>query len=101
MLYKWLDKLIIFLAKLGGRIMLNGFRQAWEWKKDKKLYIGFGISTLLGFIWWLYSGMKWGIFVFIPPWVLYLFILGSIKTNSDRQDQKKKKNMTINFQWPV
>jgi len=97
MLYTWLDKLIIFCFKLGGKIMLNGFKQAWEWKKDKRLYIGFGISTLLGLIWWIYSGMKWGIFVFIPPWILYLFILGTIRTNSDRQNEKKKKEYDYKF----
>lgn len=97
MLYTWLDKLIIFCFKLGGKIMLNGFKQAWEWKKDKRLYIGFGISTLLGLIWWIYSGMKWGIFVFIPPWILYLFILGTIRTHSDSQNEKKRKEYDYKF----
>jgi len=97
MIYKWLDKLIIFLVKLGGRIMLNSFRQAWEWKKDKRLYIGFGISTFVGFIWWLVTGMKWGIFVFIPPWIVYIFVLGSIRTYADREEEKKKKEYNYKF----
>jgi S-DNA-T family DNA segregation ATPase FtsK/SpoIIIE len=97
MIYKWADKLIIFIFKSGVVLMVNGFRQIWSWKKDKRLYIGFGISTLIGLALWAYTGMKWGIFIFIPPWVAYLFLLGSIKTYADRQEEKKKKKYDYKF----
>ena len=80
-------------------MIIRGIKQIWNWKFDKRLYIGLGITTIFMIILQFWTNRDFGAGTTIFCYFVYLFILGIIRYTEDKKklikDVKEKKIFDI------
>lgn len=77
----------------------RGLKQVWEWKFDKRLYIGLLITTVCMLILQAWTKRYWGIILTVLCYLVYLFVLGCINHANEKKklikDVKEKRIFDI------